>query len=159
IMMLSSSDRPGDPERCRQLGLARYLTKPVKQSDLLEAILAALATRDGGLPKEPAVVAPAPPPPGPAGTPPGARRPLAEDNLVNQKLAVRLLAKQGHAVVVAGTGREAVALLEQQAFDVVLMDVQMPEMDGLEAAAHIRAREKGTGRHVPIVAMTAHAMK
>ncbi len=84
---------------------------------------------------------------------------LAEDNAINQKLAVRLLEKQGHLVKVANDGQEALAALEDGKFDVVLMDVQMPNMSGLEAAAAIRALERGTGRHVPIVAMTAHAMK
>ena len=84
---------------------------------------------------------------------------LAEDNAVNQKLAVRLLEKWGHQVVVVGNGKEALAVVEQQRFDVVLMDVQMPEMDGLEATATIRAGEHATNRHLPIIAMTAHAMK
>jgi CheY-like chemotaxis protein len=84
---------------------------------------------------------------------------LAEDNAVNQTLAVRLLEKEGHTVVVAGNGREALARLGEQTFDIVLMDVQMPEMGGFEATAAIRLREKEGGRHVPIIAMTAHAMK
>ncbi len=84
---------------------------------------------------------------------------LAEDSLVNQKLAVGLLEKHGHTVVVANDGREAVAALETRNFDLVLMDVQMPEMDGFEATAAIRAREQQTGTHIPIIAMTAHAMK
>ena len=84
---------------------------------------------------------------------------LAEDNAINQKLAVRLLEKQGHEVTVANDGLEAVAAVGNGEFDVVLMDVQMPNMSGLEAAAAIRALERGTGKHVPIVAMTAHAMK
>jgi CheY-like chemotaxis protein len=86
---------------------------------------------------------------------------LVEDNLINQKVAARLLEKQGHTVVIAGNGKEALAALEAVGgrFDVVLMDVQMPEMDGLEATAAIRAREQGTGRRLPIVALTAHAMK
>ena len=84
---------------------------------------------------------------------------LAEDNLINQKLAVRLLEKRGHKVLVANNGREALAQLETRCFDVVLMDVQMPEMDGLEATTVIRAQEKETGQHVPIIAMTAYAMK
>jgi CheY-like chemotaxis protein len=84
---------------------------------------------------------------------------LAEDNLVNQKLAVRLLEKQGHTVVVVGDGQAALAALAQQAFDLVLMDVQMPVLDGLEAATVIRAREQTSGGHLPIVAMTARAMK
>ena len=84
---------------------------------------------------------------------------LAEDSLVNQKLAVGLLKRRGHAVVVANNGKEALASLELEKFDLVIMDVQMPEMDGLEATIAIRAKEKQTGAHVPIIAMTAHAMK
>jgi CheY-like chemotaxis protein len=84
---------------------------------------------------------------------------LAEDNLVNQRLAVRLLEKRGHQVVVAGTGLEALKALEKESFDLVLMDVQMPEMDGLEATAILREKEKVTGLHQPVVALTAHAMK
>jgi CheY-like chemotaxis protein len=82
---------------------------------------------------------------------------LAEDNAVNQLLAARLLERQGHTVVVAGTGREALAALQRETFDVVLMDVQMPDMGGLEATAAIRAREAGTGRRTPILAMTGKA--
>jgi len=84
---------------------------------------------------------------------------LAEDNAVNQVLAVRLLEKRGHSVTVAGDGRQALAALEKQRFDVVLMDVQMPEMDGFEATAAIRAKERVTSERIPIVALTAHAMK
>ena len=84
---------------------------------------------------------------------------LAEDSVVNQKLAIGLLEKHGHTVVVAANGKEAIAALTSQEFDVVLMDVEMPEMDGLEATAVIRVQEKQTGEHIPIVAMTAHAMK
>jgi PAS domain S-box-containing protein len=103
-----------------------------------------------------------------AGTSAGERQPgpprrlrvlLAEDNPVNQKLALYLLEKRGHSVAVVGNGREALAALEEQAFDVVLMDVQMPEMDGLQASAAIRAGERATGNHIPIVAMTAHALQ
>ena len=84
---------------------------------------------------------------------------LVEDNSVNQRVAVRLLEKMGHCVAVAGNGREALAALDVESFDLVLMDVQMPEMDGLEATAAIRQREQTTGAHVPILAMTAHNMK
>ena len=154
VMMLSSAGRRGDAARCRQLGVAAYLTKPVAQKELREAILAVMAAKQ------------------PQAALPGlvtrhsmreARRPLhillAEDNAVNQQLAVRLLQKHGDSVVVAGTGREALAALEREKFDLLLMDVQMPEMDGYEASAAIRAKERVTGNHLPIVAMTAHALK
>ncbi len=84
---------------------------------------------------------------------------LVEDNPVNQTLATILLEKRGHTVSIAGNGKEALAAWEKEEFDLILMDVQMPEMDGLEATACIRERERGTGRHIPIVAMTAHAIK
>jgi CheY-like chemotaxis protein len=84
---------------------------------------------------------------------------LVEDNLINQKLGRRLLEKQGHTVVVAGNGREGLEQLDKQPFDLVLMEVQMPELDGLEATRLLRAREQGTSRHVPVLAMTAYAMK
>jgi CheY-like chemotaxis protein len=84
---------------------------------------------------------------------------LAEDNPVNQRLVVKLMEKQGHSLVVTGNGREALTALEREEFDLVLMDVQMPEMGGFEAAGCIREREKSTGRHIPIIAMTAHALK
>jgi PAS domain S-box-containing protein len=157
VMMLSSADQLRDAARCRELGIARYLVKPVKQSDLLDAILL-LADR-------PAVA------PAPVVSPPaGGRTPvvrsssslrilLTEDNPVNQRLALRLLEKQGHSLTVAGNGREAIAALERATFDLILMDVQMPEMDGFEATAAIRAAERETGKHIPILAMTAHAMK
>jgi CheY-like chemotaxis protein len=160
LLMLSSADQGGDATRCRDLGVRRYLVKPIKQSDLLDTIVTLLA-------EGPATGPPHPPPASAAATevqaavPPGRalRVLLAEDNAVNQRLAVRLLQKAGHSVVVAGNGAEALAALEREPFDVVLMDVQMPQMDGFEATAAVRAREAGTGRRQPIVAMTAHAMK
>ena len=132
--------------------MAAYMLKPIKQSELFDAIMLALGV---AVPEDEHAT-------------PFAQRTsrlgplrvlLAEDSLVNQKLAVGLLTKWGHSVVVANNGREAVGALESQPFDLVLMDVQMPEMDGLEATESIRSREKRSGRHIPIVAMTAHAMK
>jgi CheY-like chemotaxis protein len=137
-----------------------YLTKPVKRGELLNALAAAAGA---GSPDQ---GQPAAPRRGFAACERGLRLLLAEDNAVNQKLAVRLLEKRGHAVVVVGNGKEALRALFGEGgsggpgpFDVVLLDVMMPEMDGLEATAAIRAREEGTGDHTPIIAMTAHAMK
>jgi signal transduction histidine kinase/CheY-like chemotaxis protein len=153
LFMLTSAGQRGDAARCQEIGIEVYLMKPVKQSALLEAIAHSLG--------RPAAAAPAPPL---TRHSLGESRPklrvlLAEDNAINQKLAVRLLEKHGHTVTVANDGAEAVAAAREGEFDVVLMDVQMPNMDGLEAAAAIRALERGTARHIPIVAMTAHAMK
>ena len=162
VLLLSSADRAGYSARSRSLGIARSLIKPVKQSDLLEAIGAALEaappveTRRSEAPEdEPAAVERHPQYWGRT-----ARRVLlAEDGAINQQVAVRLLEERGHSVVVVNNGRAAVEQVAAQPFDVVLMDVQMPEMDGLEATAAIRRAEAQTGEHVPIVAMTAHAMK
>ncbi len=155
VLMLSSAGQTGDRARCRELGVSGYLTKPVKQSDLLDTIMTALGT------SSPPAAAP---PPAASESVPGLRPLrilLAEDNAVNQRLAVRTLEKRGHVVIVAANGREALDTLDQtkEPFDVVLMDVQMPEMDGFEATAAIREREQTTKTHLPIVAMTAHAMK
>jgi|HubBroStandDraft_6_1064221.scaffolds.fasta_scaffold06106_4 PAS domain S-box-containing protein len=156
IMMLTSAGHRGDAARCHELEVAAYLLKPIRQSELREAVARVLGARpqDGAIPlvtrfslhdaREPDACL---------------RVLLAEDNLVNQRLAVRLLEKRGHRVVVAATGLEALKALEKESFDLVLMDVQMPEMDGLEATAIIREKEKGTGHRQPIVALTAHAMK
>ena len=164
ILMLTSADRQGDAARCRALGLAAYLVKPVKPAELNRMIKAALAdpaasaigrVQHATLPPPPAPAAPAP-------IAPAARRLcvlVAEDNPVNQRVIVRLLEKYGHAVTVTGDGRQALQALDREAFDVVLMDVQMPEMDGFEATKAIRDREAGGPRRTPIIAMTAHAMK
>jgi two-component system, sensor histidine kinase and response regulator len=159
IMMLTSADRQGDAARCRELGVAAHLIKPIKQSDLLNSLQQVL-----GLPaadvRKPAEASPESAEL--AALVPPARSLhvlLAEDNAVNQRLALRTLEKHGHTVVVASTGKEALAALDWQTFDLILMDVQMPEMDGFEATLAVRAREQATGRHVPIVAMTAHAMQ
>jgi CheY-like chemotaxis protein len=152
LIMLSSAGNLGDTARCHELGIEFSLMKPVKQSELLDSIVAALsvATAD----EADAAIAP--------GKPIGTKSMhilLAEDGVVNQKVAVSLLEQQGYKVTVANNGREALAALDSEPFDVVLMDVQMPEMDGFEATTIIREKEKTTGGHVPIVALTAHAMK
>ena len=150
VMMLTSGDHPDDLRRCTDLGIAAYLLKPIKQSELLEAIELALGV---AIPTKKSVQ---------CDQPLGMcslRILLAEDSLVNQKVAVALLEGHGHQVTVAGNGREAVAATETGIYDLVLMDVQMPEMDGLEATARIRAREQHQGTRLPIIAMTAHALK
>ena len=156
IMMLSSAGRRGDLARCQKLGLSASLTKPVRQNELRDAIVRALDRRRVR--------------PDTAGVPaPGVERRavvpgvslgilLAEDNAVNQRLATRMLEKRGHRVTVVSNGREAVELLERFSFDLVLMDVQMPLLDGIAATTLIREREKGTGIHQPIVALTAYAV-
>ncbi len=154
IMMLSSGARPGDRARCFELGISAYLTKPVKQSDLMDTIVGVFGSRPAGRTERPRTSAVRPPKAGRR-----LRVLVAEDNAVNQQVAVGMLERAGHEATVAANGREVLALLEKEAFDVVLMDVQMPEMDGLETTAAIRERERATGGHLPIVALTAHAMK
>jgi PAS domain S-box-containing protein len=155
VLILTSGGRPGDAARCRQLGIAAYLMKPVKQSELLEAILLALGNPAG--PSRQSLV-----------TRHSLRETrrrlhilLAEDNPVNQALVMRLLSKRGHTVEVAMNGKlalEALAKAPAPGFDLILMDMQMPEMDGAECVAHIRAKENGNGIRIPIIALTAHAM-
>ncbi|MGD0133960.1 MAG: PAS domain S-box protein [Bryobacteraceae bacterium] len=152
-VMLTSGGQRGDGQRCKELGIAAYLIKPILQSELLEALLLALGSSSvAAEPDQPAIRQALRREGGPL------RVLLAEDNAVNQRVAVRLLEKQGHKVVVASDGRKALEALARQQFDVVLMDVQMPVMDGVEATAAIREKEKATGIHIPIIAMTAHAM-
>jgi signal transduction histidine kinase/DNA-binding response OmpR family regulator len=152
VMMLGASELHSDAAECRRLGVQQYVVKPVSAAELSTALYRALNgsgkdVLDPVLPK--------------IGTP--RRGPLtvllAEDNLVNQKLATRLLEKLGHRVAVASDGAEAVRAHARRRFDLILMDVQMPEMNGFEATARIREREKRTGAHVPIVALTAHAIQ
>jgi signal transduction histidine kinase/DNA-binding response OmpR family regulator len=202
ILLLTSADRPGDIARCRDLGIAAYLLKPVKASELNQALARVLgstsrvAASAQAQPTAPHGLAPAggssgagdltcstyvaagnvsgsaggsasssahtvTPPPQPIATP----RPwqlrilLAEDNSVNQQVAVRWLERLGHRVRVASTGRQVIALWQAEPFDVILMDVQMPEMDGFEATRIIRQQEQDRPCRIPIIAMTAHAMK
>ena len=154
IMMLSSRDQPGDAARAREMGAAAYIIKPVRPSELLDAIVKALGVSfETGLAAAPVASAKT----GPTG--PSLRILVAEDNPINQMLAVRMLEKAGHSVATANNGEEALIAVGREAFDIVMMDVQMPVLDGFEATALIRQQEKETGRHLPIVAMTAHAMK
>ena len=152
IMMLTSGGGRGDAARCRELGVAAYLTKPVSEEDLRAAVVMALLgsssvappsliTRHNLIEGRPRL-----------------RILIAEDNEVNRRLVVRLLEKQGHTTVAAANGAEAVALHERERFDLILMDVQMPELDGLAATRAIRHCEGGRGDHIPIVALTASAM-
>ena len=155
LLILSSGSYPEDTARCRELGVAAYLTKPVRQSELLDALLSLLGDT---APPSPEAKAAQPPPPHVAPARP-LRVLLVEDSLTNQKLAISLLERWGHQVTVAQNGREAVAACALGGFDLVLMDVEMPHMDGLQATAAIREHERDTRRHVPIIAMTAHAMQ
>ncbi len=153
IIVLTSAGSRGDSARCRELGISGYLTKPIKQSELLDTIMTVLGNKSSN------------------GKPPLVTRHklresskrlnilLAEDNEVNQKLMIRMIKRWGHGITIADNGREAVRMSEEQNYDVVLMDIQMPEMDGLEATKAIREQEEKTGGHIPIIAMTAHAMK
>ncbi len=153
LIIMTSSGRPGEATRCRQIGVGGYLTKPVMSSELLGAVRRVLsgAIDDRSHPlvtrhslrenRRPL------------------RVPLAEDNAVNQAVVVGMLQKRGHRVTVAEDGHEAIAAIVNEAFDVVLMDVQMPHMGGFEATAAIRARDRSKGGHLPIIALTAHAMK
>jgi PAS domain S-box-containing protein len=162
VMMLTSGGQRGDAARCREVGISAYLTKPVRQLELREAILKVLgmqkektqdqksdSKQDEGLVTRHSLRE--------------ARRQisvlLAEDNVINRELAVRLLTKRGHKVTVVENGKQAVAAMQTKTFDVVLMDVQMPEMDGFEATGAIREMELAAGTRTPIIAMTAHAMK
>ena len=154
FVILTSSHRDNDAERFRELGVNTYLLKPVKQSRILDAIVTTvgiepIAEKHDPLIKDSTATV-------------VETRPLhilvAEDNEVNQRFAMRALKKAGHTATLVSNGREAVEAFEKEAFDIVLMDVQMPEMDGYEATAAIRERERTTGAHIPIVALTAHAM-
>lgn len=157
MILLSSALRTEDRRRAESLGIHTVLLKPVKPSELLEAILALeVGDRNGQTTGTPSA-SEAPRAPAPAL--PTLRILLAEDNPVNQRLAVRLLEKHGHTVTIANNGKEAVELAASQPFDLILMDVQMPEVCGLDATKQIRERERQTGGHIPIIALTAHVLK
>jgi signal transduction histidine kinase/CheY-like chemotaxis protein len=159
ILMLTSAERQGDLQRCRELGVSGYLTKPVRRADLHAAMIKALNSR------QPRVEQPSQP--GltqlqesiQARSLSGARILLAEDNPVNQRVVLAILRKTDHQIVIANNGLEALERVREQEFDLILMDVQMPELDGLKATAAIRDAEKGSNAHVPIIALTARAMK
>jgi signal transduction histidine kinase/CheY-like chemotaxis protein/PAS domain-containing protein len=154
LMMLTSAGKRGDAENCHAAGIAAYITKPARQSELRKAIASVLSMEVRKDALAPLVTRYSLHEAGP-----GLNILLAEDNDVNQMLAQHFLQKRGHHVRVAPNGREAVRLVNESSFDLILMDVQMPEMDGFEATRAIRAIEAASGKHLPIVAMTAHALK
>ena len=150
ILLLSSSEGMGDRDRAQEVGIREVLLKPIRRSKLYDAIVRVVAVRERGAARKeiPSVLKDKP-----------LKVLLAEDNPVNQKLALKLLERQGWKVTVASDGREAVERAKEENFDLILMDVQMPEMDGLEATRAIREWERDKGRHTPIVALTAHAFE
>ncbi len=153
VLMLTSGERPGDVRRARESGVSNFLLKPVRRDDLKKVIARALdpriAVQDSEIRR---------PVPLPAANL-GARILLAEDNIVNQRVVQRILEKNGYSVAVAANGKEVLEALKKETFDMILMDVQMSEMDGIEATRAIRQMENGSETHVPIIALTAHAMK
>ena len=154
VIMLTSGARPNDAANLQSLGITLHLLKPAKQSEVYDAVVSSLNLTGAANEPDPVVKS--------GSTSPSLselRILLAEDNLVNQKLAMGILAKLGHRVTVANNGKEALEKIDESVFDIVLMDVQMPEMDGLAATRELRRREASSGSHTPIVAMTAHAMK
>ena len=154
IMMLTSIGVRGDAVRCRELGINAYLIKPIRQTDLMNAVLAAFGRKPAEAESRPLITRHTL---REAGL--GLQILLAEDNLINQKVAERLVVKLGHNAKVVNNGREVLEALEQGTFDLILMDIQMPDMDGLETTAAIRSKERQGGGHIPIVAMTAHTLK
>jgi two-component system sensor histidine kinase/response regulator len=159
IILLTSDDQPGDVARRRQLGIVAALMKPIAQEELLDTVYRVLS-------RSQAEVAPEPPTDGeaPQGETPGpVQRPLrilvAEDNVLNQQVVQHLLSRLGHSVRMVGDGRQTLAAVEEEAFDLLLLDVHMPELDGFQVIQALRQREQATGRHLPVVALTARSMK
>ena len=151
VLMMTPADQE-DLSRARHLGLTNLVTKPVRRAELRRAMLDALGAKPEPQPAKKTLA------PAPSHGHQSLRILLTEDNPVNRYVALRILEKEGHRVAMAASGVEALRALDRESFDVILMDVQMPEMDGLEATAAIRTRERDAGGHIPIVAMTAHAM-
>jgi CheY-like chemotaxis protein len=152
--MLTSGVQHGDADRCRDLGVSAYLAKPVGEMELLNAIRRMSLQGSSRIEAQPH--------PGPNHAAEQGelhlRLLLVEDNPVNRLVATRLIEKQNHTVTAAANGQEALEMIEKEKFDCVLMDVQMPVLDGFEATAAIRNKERSSGGHLPIIAMTAHAM-
>ena len=156
MIILTSAGQRGDAARCRELGIAAYLTKPIGRVELLAAIRKVLGSKHDGAKAASLVTRFSL-----SENRPSSRRRilLAEDNAVNQRLAARMLEKRGHTVVIAADGHQALAALDKESSNLVFMDVQIPGMDGFETIKATREKEKTTGNHLRIVAMTAHAMK
>jgi len=154
IIMLSSAGTRGDSTRCSKLGIAAYLPKPVNQSDLLDAIILTFGEQKKNKETQPLITQHSL-----RETRKGYKILLAEDNPINQKVALHLLQRQGHLVKIVNNGEEVLKSVKKDIFDLILMDVQMPKMDGLKATAAIRLQEKKSKLHIPIIAMTAHALK
>ena len=155
IMMLTSAGHAGDVARCERLGVAAYLLKPIRECELRDAVARVVGSASSSPALQPQLIASRKP----VSEGPQLRILIAEDNAVNQKLALRMLEKRGHLSTLATNGVEVLQLIERQHFDLILMDVQMPVMDGVEASLEIRRREQHTGEHLPIFAVTANAMK
>jgi signal transduction histidine kinase/DNA-binding response OmpR family regulator len=158
ILLLTSGEQSGDLARCREMGISAYLRKPVRRAELRAAVVTALTSQTPDLEHAEADTVLTIDRLRKERHGQGLHILLAEDNIANQRVACAILEKAGHSVVVAETGKYAVMLFDEQSFDVILMDVQMPDMDGFEATAAIRERESRTGTHTPVIAMTAHAL-
>jgi CheY-like chemotaxis protein/HPt (histidine-containing phosphotransfer) domain-containing protein len=157
LVMLTSRGRRGDAKQMQEIGFAAYLTKPIKSSQLYDCLVMVAGNKPAApdVPLAPIITRHSLK----EETGSKIRILLAEDNIINQKVALGILGKIGYRADVAGNGKEVLAAIEKTSYDLILMDVQMPEMDGFEATAAIRQKEKEMGRHIPIIAMTAHAMK